>query len=47
MGLDPFSDEATSSLDTKREKAIQETIYSFKGKQILIIIAHRLIVPGI
>ncbi|CAN2048413.1 ATP-binding cassette, subfamily C, bacterial [Candidatus Magnetomoraceae bacterium gMMP-1] len=35
-------DEATSSLDTRNEKAIQETIYSFKGKQTLIIIAHRL-----
>jgi len=35
-------DEATSSLDTRSEKAIQKTIYSFKGKQTLIIIAHRL-----
>ena len=35
-------DEATSSLDTKSEKAIQKTIYSLKGKQTLIIIAHRL-----
>ena len=35
-------DEATSSLDTKSEKAIQNTIYSFKGKQTLILIAHRL-----
>lgn len=35
-------DEATSSLDTKSEKLIQETIYSFKGKHTLIIIAHRL-----
>jgi ABC-type multidrug transport system fused ATPase/permease subunit len=35
-------DEATSSLDRKSEKAIQKTIYSFKGKQTLIIIAHRL-----
>jgi len=35
-------DEATSSLDTKSEKSIQKTIYSFKGKQTLIIIAHRL-----
>ena len=35
-------DEATSSLDTQSEKAIQETIYSFKGKQTLMIIAHRL-----
>lgn len=35
-------DEATSSLDTKSEKSIKETIYSFKGKQTLIVIAHRL-----
>jgi ATP-binding cassette, subfamily B, bacterial PglK len=35
-------DEATSSLDTKSEKTIQETIYSFKGNQTLVIIAHRL-----
>ncbi len=35
-------DEATSSLDTKSEKLIQDTIYSFKGKQTLIIVAHRL-----
>ena len=35
-------DEATSSLDTKSEKSIQKTIYSFKGRQTLIIIAHRL-----
>ena len=35
-------DEATSSLDTKSEKAIKRTIYSFKGKQTLFIIAHRL-----
>jgi len=35
-------DEATSSLDTRSEKAIQKTIYSFKGKQTLVIIAHRL-----
>jgi ABC-type multidrug transport system fused ATPase/permease subunit len=34
-------DEATSSLDTKSEKEIQKTIYSFKGKQTLIIISHR------
>jgi len=35
-------DEATSSLDSKSEKAIQKTMYSFKGKQTLIIISHRL-----
>ena len=35
-------DEATSSLDTKSEKSIQQTIYSFKGDKTLIIIAHRL-----
>jgi ATP-binding cassette, subfamily B, bacterial PglK len=35
-------DEATSSLDTKSEKAIQNTIYSFKGRQTLVVIAHRL-----
>lgn len=35
-------DEATSSLDTNSEKKIQETIYSFKGQQTLVIIAHRL-----
>ncbi|MCL0107953.1 ATP-binding cassette domain-containing protein, partial [Peptococcaceae bacterium] len=35
-------DEATSSLDTKSEKAIQDTIYNLKGNQTLIIIAHRL-----
>ena len=35
-------DEATSSLDSKNEKAIQKTIYSFKRKHTLIIVAHRL-----
>ena len=35
-------DEATSSLDTASEKAIQRTIYSFKGERTLVIIAHRL-----
>lgn len=35
-------DEATSSLDDKSEKEIQNTIYSFKGKKTLIIVAHRL-----
>ncbi|MFH2058495.1 MAG: ABC transporter ATP-binding protein [Pseudomonadota bacterium] len=35
-------DEATSSLDSKSEKSILKTIYSFKGRQTLFIIAHRL-----
>jgi ATP-binding cassette, subfamily B, bacterial PglK len=35
-------DEATSALDSKSEKAILETIYSFKGKLTMVIIAHRL-----
>lgn len=35
-------DEATSSLDTKSEREIQKTIYSFKKTKTLVIIAHRL-----
>ncbi|MGE4290660.1 MAG: ABC transporter ATP-binding protein [Desulfovibrio sp.] len=35
-------DEATSSLDSKSEVAILNTIYAFKGKITLIIVAHRL-----
>ncbi|VEN74511.1 Xenobiotic-transporting ATPase [Candidatus Desulfarcum epimagneticum] len=35
-------DEATSSLDSRSEKGIQKTIYSLRGKQTLVIIAHRL-----
>ena len=35
-------DEATSALDNRSEKAIQKTIYSFKGQYTLLIIAHRL-----
>jgi len=35
-------DEATSSLDAKSEKAIQNTIYGLRGNQTLIIVAHRL-----
>ena len=35
-------DEATSSLDYKNEKDIQQTIYNLKGKLTMIIIAHRL-----
>ena len=31
-------DEATSSLDTRSEKAIQNTIYSFKGRQTLVVL---------
>jgi len=35
-------DEATSALDNTNEKAIQNTIYSLRGKQTMIIVAHRL-----
>ncbi len=35
-------DEATSSLDMKSEKEIQNTIYSFKDIKTMIIIAHRI-----
>ena len=35
-------DEATSSLDSVNEKSIQDTIYSLRGKQTMVIIAHRL-----
>ena len=35
-------DEATSSLDSKSEKAIRQTIDMFKGNRTMLIIAHRL-----
>ena len=35
-------DEATSSLDTKTEKALMEAIYSLKKKKTIIIVAHRM-----
>jgi len=35
-------DEATSSLDGMSEKAIQNTIGALKGRNTLIIVAHRL-----
>jgi len=35
-------DEATSSLDRKNEKAVQDTILGFRGERTPIIIAHRL-----
>lgn len=35
-------DEATSSLDTKSEQGIRETMENLKGDQTMIIIAHRL-----
>jgi len=35
-------DEATSSLDSKSEKTIRQTIDRFKGDQTILVIAHRL-----
>lgn len=35
-------DEATSSLDSKSERAIRQTIDRFKGNQTIVVIAHRL-----
>jgi subfamily B ATP-binding cassette protein MsbA len=35
-------DEATSSLDTKTEKEIQQNIDEFKGEKTIVLVAHRL-----
>jgi ABC-type multidrug transport system fused ATPase/permease subunit len=35
-------DEATSALDSETERAIQESIDSFKGKYTILVVAHRL-----
>jgi ABC-type multidrug transport system fused ATPase/permease subunit len=35
-------DEATSSLDTKTEKEIQQNIDEFRGEKTIVIVAHRL-----
>ncbi len=35
-------DEATSNLDSISEKIIQESVYAFKGKKTIIMVAHRL-----
>ena len=35
-------DEATSALDYENEQSIQNTIYSLRGKQTMVIVAHRL-----
>ena len=34
-------DEPTSSLDSKTEKEIMDTIYSLKGKKTIIIVTHK------